>query len=711
MKFLNLTFVLSLWATFLFAQSNVVWEALPEQRGIKAKLVYQASHGNLFAKIDVFEQYTFSSDDGETWHNVTIPNTLPIYYFYFTSDEIGNLFCFAKNKVYKLDTSDYEFKIILTFETNAWVSDIQWKNGKIYVMTDNGLKIYDAKNLTLLSNNINMQKCSKLLLGKNQNYALKYLSAAFEYEVYTFNETDFKTTPQGKIPLGAAAILNSDKLVYTKNDTIITSSDFGKSWQPLLPYRNASYFYINRQKEMIINNKGIFQMSADDGQTWEDLPSPKDKILDNYWLENPRKQLIFEHTDCLNTELYLSKDRGKTWNDLSLRIGKPSSEALLITPNDEILTQNCYTFEQIKGKDNWESINQSDSVYLQSNYQFTIFPSGKWFAQRVFGLYYTSINNGKAWKRFIFPKINTKSWSKFNFVINQNKELLYFNNDTTYLSKDEGLTWAKLTYNYKDLDLENPQALSLKDYQYLIIKDNSILNRFIFIYNSDSQTPKYLDKINGRYINNTSKLLDLGNEKFGFIDYLNRGEPIYLHISSDYGETFKTKKIVIGKDAAFSNIINGIDNSIILITTKDVLVSYDEGDTWISIKGNLPIDVPYSDAILDTKQYLYLGTRGAAIFKTKMPLSKIIATVEKDKSEFDIQISPNPVTDILNIQIFNNEFVNSSVEIFNLEGKIVKALTVNDKNVSLDISVLPMGMYVLQVKNERKNQIKKFIKQ
>lgn len=713
MRFLNLTLVLSFWATLLFAQNNVKWEALPEQRGSSAQLIYQTSNGNLFAEVDAFDKYIFSSDDGKTWHEVTIPSTPPFYYFYFTSDDIGNLLCYAKNKVYKLDTSNYEFKTLLTFETNAFVFDIKYKDGKMYILTENGLKIYDSKSLALLFNNINMQNCSKLLLGKNQNYALKYLSKVYEYEVYTFNEADFKMTLQSQVPW-KTAILNSDNLVNVKNDSIIISSDFGKTWQPLLPYRNASYFYTNRQKEMIINNQGVFQISSNDGATWEDLPSPKNKTLDKYWLENPRKQLIFENTDCLNTAFYLSKDMGKTWNDLSLRVGKPNSQALMITPEDDILTQNCFAFEQIKGKGDWENINQPDSIYYNFDLQFTIFPSGKSLTLKWGGKYYTSINNGKTWENFNFPKINTSSWSPFNFVINQNKELLYFNDEIVNLSKDEGLTWTKLNKNYKDLYIENAQSLSLKHYQYLIVKEGSqsSFTRTIYIFNSENQTIKYLNSINGRSLDRTSDLLYLGNEKFGFIDYIiNIGEPIYFHISSDYGATFTSKKIVIGKDAAFSNIIKGPDNSIILVTTKDVLVSYDEGNSWISIKNNLPTNVFYRSAVLDSKQHLYIGIAGASIFKTKMPLSKIIASAEKEVSELGVQIFPNPTTDILNIQIANNELINTFIEISNLEGKTLKTLLMNEQNMSIDVSTLPKGMYILRVKNDGKNQIKKFVKQ
>ena len=63
----------------------------------------------------------------------------------------------------------------------------------------------------------------------------------------------------------------------------------------------------------------------------------------------------------------------------------------------------------------------------------------------------------------------------------------------------------------------------------------------------------------------------------------------------------------------------------------------------------------------------------------------------------DIEIYPNPTSDILNLRLKTN--TNSRIELYNLQGELINSWKVesNNSNLQLDISQLEVGVYVLRV--------------
>jgi len=72
-----------------------------------------------------------------------------------------------------------------------------------------------------------------------------------------------------------------------------------------------------------------------------------------------------------------------------------------------------------------------------------------------------------------------------------------------------------------------------------------------------------------------------------------------------------------------------------------------------------------------------------------------------------ISIFPNPATDELTIETQ----LTSEIEISNLEGQVVKKFEVNDGKLSIDISDLNSGIYIIRVQTDKGITTKKFIKQ
>ena len=79
------------------------------------------------------------------------------------------------------------------------------------------------------------------------------------------------------------------------------------------------------------------------------------------------------------------------------------------------------------------------------------------------------------------------------------------------------------------------------------------------------------------------------------------------------------------------------------------------------------------------------------------------------KSNFDLNIYPNPATSLLNIQVISNqETVN--IKVYNSLGRIVDDFNSTTKKVQIDLSNYPAGIYYVGADDGTKNALKKFVK-
>jgi hypothetical protein len=66
-----------------------------------------------------------------------------------------------------------------------------------------------------------------------------------------------------------------------------------------------------------------------------------------------------------------------------------------------------------------------------------------------------------------------------------------------------------------------------------------------------------------------------------------------------------------------------------------------------------------------------------------------------------IKVYPNPTESVLNIDFANNDFQNETLRVYNLVGHVVKSIKIDASRIAFDVSELPKGIYILNVKNER----------
>ena len=88
-----------------------------------------------------------------------------------------------------------------------------------------------------------------------------------------------------------------------------------------------------------------------------------------------------------------------------------------------------------------------------------------------------------------------------------------------------------------------------------------------------------------------------------------------------------------------------------------------------------------------------------------------ILGIEDLKNNITFNISPNPVTTILNIQ-FSKNLTNGNIKVFDLLGKQILTKEISSNNLTqLNVSNLSKGMYLVKVTSGKNVQTKRFLKE
>ncbi len=89
----------------------------------------------------------------------------------------------------------------------------------------------------------------------------------------------------------------------------------------------------------------------------------------------------------------------------------------------------------------------------------------------------------------------------------------------------------------------------------------------------------------------------------------------------------------------------------------------------------------------------------------------IIDKINRSIFNESIIIYPNPVVDVLKIDLFDND-ASATINIISLEGKLLQSIKTNgNKNITINLSRLPEGLYLCQYKSKIKTKTFKLVKQ
>lgn len=130
-----------------------------------------------------------------------------------------------------------------------------------------------------------------------------------------------------------------------------------------------------------------------------------------------------------------------------------------------------------------------------------------------------------------------------------------------------------------------------------------------------------------------------------------------------------------------------------------VVYSSDAGETWEQVENSELLKTAATDAIVKFQEdsaEVYIGSIDLGLMKYTIDLIDLgLATTHGLKSS--LEIYPNPVKDLLTLR--NNQKI-KSFRIYAITGKQLLHKNVNNFNVSLDMSFLNSGLYLIQVEDD-----------
>ena len=135
-----------------------------------------------------------------------------------------------------------------------------------------------------------------------------------------------------------------------------------------------------------------------------------------------------------------------------------------------------------------------------------------------------------------------------------------------------------------------------------------------------------------------------------------------------------------------------------------VFLSQDSGTTWNATNNGLTNE--YVTSLAASGSNIFAGTSSIGVWENE--LSDITTGIEKTNNNVDnIMVYPNPTAN--NLTIISPQ--NAVIEITNIQGQLIKTLTTTGNKTNINVSALPSGVYIVQVKTEKGVEVRKFVKE
>ena len=301
------------------------------------------------------------------------------------------------------------------------------------------------------------------------------------------------------------------------------------------------------------------------------------------------------------------------------------------------------------GHNNWKSIMGGDGMQIQIDRR----DSNIIYTGSQFGFYYR-INNNSGTREFIKPKHDLGeqklrfNWQTPILLSPHNQDILYLGSNKLHISLNKGDEWS-----FKSKDLTKGIRIGNVPYGTLTTIDESIFKFGKIIVGSDDGLVN-LSMDGG----NTWKLIsdkfpeNLWVSRVGFSKHNENKIYVslngyryddfkgYLYVSNDNGETWKSLAgnlplspvNVIKEDPNFENILYvGTDNG--------SYISLDNGENWAPFVNGLN-KVAVHDIVIQTKEnHLLLGTHGRSIYKTNLSvIYNYLENINKSKKGIVFEI-------------------------------------------------------------------------
>lgn len=359
------------------------------------------------------------------------------------------VFIAGENKIYQSNNNGTSWKLSHTFLSNNRINKIIAINDSIFALTKlEGIYKSDNYGNDWVANNNGLKNLSTFSITKHKN------------EFFLANEEGvFKNlTNWQKI---SRHIICSHILDLEKNDSSLAATDFynvfitkdkGLSWKNstdsiskgilwnVVNLNNTLLFTANASG--MVPQKNLTYITENNGDTWQ---SKTDLIFDHttFKLKASGDNVIAVGNDYV----FLSKDKGTSWVDISPPVGLTCNwyyDAVFV--GNDIYLAACGNREIIKSSDfglSWDFVNEglpNKNVYKLGECQ------GVLFAALEYSYLFRLENNKKSWEYSGkgLPKNSPGLSTSVNDFASNGQYFFLCTPDSVYASKNQGQTWSNI---------------------------------------------------------------------------------------------------------------------------------------------------------------------------------------------------------------------------------------------------------------------------
>ncbi|TAE76116.1 MAG: glycosyl hydrolase [Bacteroidetes bacterium] len=455
-----------------------------------------------------------------------------------------------------------------------------------------------------------------------------------------------------------------------KGCEVYISTNTGKNWKKINKSSLEGVFYtygyyfgqiqINPKNANHIYIFGVpFLKSIDGGKTYKSIAKFNKVHPDHHalWI-NPNNENHF----ILGNDggIYTTYDGGKTYAHLN---NTPAGQFYTISTDNET-PYNVYGGLQdngtYKGSSKtepddtkaWELLSWGDGMYVQVHPKDAkIYYSGYQFGN------YSRTINGKS-KRITPKKIPDIENLRFNWrtpllMSKHNPDVLYMCSQVVLKSNNQGTDWEKISDDLtQNLPQKNVPFSTISAFSESPLDKNILYvgtdDGWVWVTkNGGKNWTKIIKNIpEGRWVSSLfASNIDKNIVFLSLSGYRNDDITTYIYKSTDFGETWTSIKGNIPNEAV--NVLiqdNQYENILYCGTDEGAYISIDSGKNWHVLTGNFPNVATYDMCIQTREKELVLATHGRSIFVmdlkplyelTEKNLQKNIILFDIDKIKLD----------------------------------------------------------------------------
>ncbi len=144
-----------------------------------------------------------------------------------------------------------------------------------------------------------------------------------------------------------------------------------------------------------------------------------------------------------------------------------------------------------------------------------------------------------------------------------------------------------------------------------------------------------------------------------------------------------------------------------IFTNKNAVNTYTEFNIPLLYNQSVSGDPDTMNIVL-LSSAVYPGGNGTTLLVDDLSLY-YSTDIEKNQSDFDIKIFPNPANDILTVYCKNNNANSNQIIIYNIAGQEVYKNSFNASQFKISIADFMEGVYFVKIFNDRNHKIQKLI--